>query len=97
MKVLIVDPDSGWRYGFPKIAPENLLCFSKNLTGVTIQKHAGLANGLLIGISRNRLKRLINKNNGSSVVHNHYPVQDGIDHRFPVFVKLSFEHNALGC
>ena len=24
MKVLMVDPDSGWRYGFPKIAPENL-------------------------------------------------------------------------
>lgn len=24
MKVLMVDPDGGWRYGFPKIAPENL-------------------------------------------------------------------------
>ncbi len=23
-KVLMVDPDSGWRYGFPKVAPENL-------------------------------------------------------------------------
>ena len=24
MKVWMVDPDSGWRYGFPKIAPDNI-------------------------------------------------------------------------
>lgn len=31
MTVKLIDPDSGWKYGFPKILPENFVATRENV------------------------------------------------------------------